>query len=220
MFWAALWNQGGEENRAQRRKLLKALLIKSPLTLMVAASSEIPLADLDLNPLLVVPDPVLGDLRWTPFIFWEDAILSRGMIDYWLAHEPLVAARTLTFWLLQSLTKKEASGLAQNRCLEVLMYLLWSTLVIDRPQGEVKQIWTHEFWEKSPEYWPEGRLERWALIAWALEETELAHPFNDLEHHGKEIFKKLMKRLVHSEIQLRKEAMENQLSAIWNSKKL
>jgi hypothetical protein len=217
VFWTALLNQGDESNRAQRRKLLKAMFIKSPLTLMVAASSQLAFEDLELNPLVSVPDPVSSESQWSPFLLWEDATLSRGVIDYWLGHEPLVAARTLTFWLLQSLNEKTASALAQKRCLEVLMYLLWSTLTIDRPQDEVKQIWTHDFWVKSPAHWPEGRLERWALIAWALEETDLAQPFYDLDPYGREIFQKLMKRLVHSEIQLRKQAMENQLAAIWTS---
>ena len=49
-LWTLLLEQGDEENRSSRKALMEALLLRSPLTLMLAAGSQRPLTDLEVNP--------------------------------------------------------------------------------------------------------------------------------------------------------------------------
>ena len=86
---------------------------------------------------------------------------------------------------------------------------------MDKPYHENKMIWADDFWDISPKNWSEERLQRWGLLAWALEETELKKPFVSLQERGKEIYNKLLWRLNHGEIQGRKSELESVLQPIW-----
>ena len=210
-FWLAAWRSGDEVNRNSRRKLLKALLQQSPLSLMVAVVCDLPLTRFDLNPLLRSH----AQDRAEGFLLWEDPTLARGIMDWWLSQDPQKASDTLAFWLLNSLERKMADVHAQRRCLEILMYLLWSTLVMKSPHQERLVIWGKDFWDTDLEQWPETRLLKWGLIQWALSHPSLSPPFSALASKEQQLFEQMLSRLAHPEIQSRVTGIENQLNLIW-----
>lgn len=198
-FWLAAWRSGDELNRNSRQKLLKTLLRQSPLTWMVAASSELPLTRFDINPLLKSGH----EDRSSAFLLWEDPTLARGIVDYWLASAPEKAADALAFWFLNSCERRKAHPPSQLRCLEVLLYLMWSTVVSESPAEERKTVWLPDFWESPPASWHANRLGKWALVAWALEQPLLAEPFQNLTPQADQLLVRLRRRLQHDAIQAR-----------------
>ena len=129
-LWTLLLEQGDEDNRAARKSLLELLLLRSPLSLMVATGSRLPLMDLEVNPLLTQEEEV------TPFLIWEDPILSRSLIDEWLIEGVFIASLRFSFWLLESLSHPKSHKPSQKRCVEILVYLLWSVMMTENLSSE------------------------------------------------------------------------------------
>ena len=210
-FWLAAWRSGDEVNRNSRRKLLKTLLSQSPLTMMLAVVCDLPLTRFDMNPLL--RSGARGHAEG--FLLWEHPTLARGVMDWWLSQNPQKASDTLAFWFLNSLERQRVHRVSQRRCLEILMYLLWSTLVFKSPHQERLVIWEKDFWDTDPEQWPESRLLKWGLIQWALNHPSLNPPFSQLPSEEQKLFAQLLDRLKHPEIQSRITDRENQFTAVW-----